>query len=180
MRKEKNWRGEFKLGAAESLSSRNQKLSPRPTICDLMITYLDGEVNMQYQEYDYGTTTGEAWTDTSGAAMPNNNAQLMPLTPNPLVRPAAVISAEAAALGAMLQTVQQTQTQQMYLMRQLDTRLTHLEQMARTRSAQAQQAGSTLSFERATWWAIWGLLMLVLGGALAVVLILLLLNIQFR
>ncbi len=84
-------------------------------------------------------------------------------------------SSELLMLGAMLQSVQSSQNQQMVLLRDFDRRINRLEAGARPRPQ-----NSTPSFERATWWAIWGLLMLILGGALTVVIVLILLNIQFR
>jgi hypothetical protein len=85
---------------------------------------------------------------------------------------------EILVLGSLIQSVQTAQTQQMYVLRDIDSRLSRLEDSARYSAAAPPPANP--SFERATWWAIWGLLMLILGGALAIVTLLILLNIQFR
>lgn len=144
---------------------------------------------MQYRESEYVSSTDEApWTAEpapSGSMVARGDSQLMPLTPNPLAPTngnVATPSAETVMLTALLQSVQQTQNQQMYLLRNLDARLARLEEAPRwALPAQPQvQVNNAGAFERATWWAIWGLLMLVLGGALAVVLLLILLNLQFR
>jgi hypothetical protein len=82
---------------------------------------------------------------------------------------------EMVMLGSMMRSMQQTQNQQIILMRDLDVRLARLEGTAVGR---AQVAPAT--FERVTWWAIWGLLMLILGGALTIVIVLILLNVEFR
>jgi|GEM_PF-1950216 hypothetical protein len=142
---------------------------------------------MQYQTYDTENPTDEApWTaaptapGTQGAG--SYNSQLMPLTPNPLAVNTQATAAETVMLTSLIQSVQQTQVQQMYLLRNLDARLARIEEAPRQSVTMAPQAIAYTpgAFERATWWAIWGLLMLVLGGALAVVLLLILLNIQFR
>jgi hypothetical protein len=103
----------------------------------------------------------------------------MPLTPNPVLQvnpQSQTPSPEALMLGSFLQT----QTQQMYLLRDLDMRLARLEVRPATSEAKNVRAAAAASFERATWWALWGILMLVLGGALAIVMLLILLNLQFR
>jgi hypothetical protein len=135
---------------------------------------------MQYLNYDNEPRADEApWT-----AAPNPpradafDSQLMPLTPNPLTPAQSNNHADSLALGTVLQALQQTQIQQLYLVRGMETRLARLEELAQNaRGAQSQTA--TDSFERATWWALWGLLMLVLGGALAAVTMLILLNVQW-
>ncbi|MBI4670421.1 MAG: hypothetical protein HY741_01965 [Chloroflexi bacterium] len=144
---------------------------------------------MQYQDYDYANPTDEApWTAPPAVSTPTdaeNYSQLLPLTPNPLAPTngqAPATAPETVMLNSLIQSVLQTQTQQMYLLRNLDARLARLEETPRlaVHTQPQTQAFNAGSFERATWWAIWGLLMLVLGGALAVVLLLILLNLQFR
>lgn len=140
---------------------------------------------MQYSNYtyDYDTQADDApWTaapsDNASAGAQNFDAQIMPLTPNPLAPAAINAGAESFALSGVLQAMQQTQLQQMYVLRAMEMRLTRLEEtMQNARAAQAQAAPAE-SFERATWWALWGLLMLILGGALAVIIVLILLNAQ--
>jgi len=144
---------------------------------------------MQYRESEYVSSADEApWTAEpapSDSMVARGDSRLMPLTANPLApgngNGSSPIS-ETVMLTALIQSVQQTQTQQMYFLRNLDARLARLEETSRMMlptppQAQVNNAGA---FERTTWWAIWGLLMLVLGGALAVVLLLILLNLQFR
>lgn len=140
---------------------------------------------MQYDN-DYETDTDAApWTAPASynsgpmVAAPRN-AQLVaePAPQQVTVSTPAPNYAEVLAMGNMIQSIQQTQTQQMYLLREMDSRLARLEEPMRY-PAQAQVI-VTPSYERATWWAIWGLLMLILGGALAVVILLIVLNIQFR
>lgn len=136
---------------------------------------------MQYSNYDYDARADEApWTSAPGMTDGDSfNSQMMPLTANPVTAGPAATGAEALALGSVLQTMQQTQLQQMYVLRSMDVRLTRLEQTAQyARAAQAQAAHSSESFERTTWWALWGLLMLVLGGALAIITVLIMLNVQ--
>lgn len=135
---------------------------------------------MNYQEYDYETATdAPAWATPS-------DAKILPLTPNPVIavnsNPPTAYAAnntptmsEMLVLGSMVHSIQQSQTQQLYLMRQMDTRLTQIENSARVNIVAPNN-----SFERATWWALWGLLMLILGGALTIVVMLILMNIEFR
>ncbi len=135
---------------------------------------------MNYQDFDYGTDTDSApWTAAPSTQMlsTRGDAQLLPLTPNPLVSQtsAAPASSEMLVLGSFLASMQRAQSQQTYVLRELDARLARLENNTRVNSP-AQPA----SFERATWWAIWGLLMLILGGALTVVIVLILMNLEFR
>jgi hypothetical protein len=54
---------------------------------------------------------------------------------------------------------------QFEMLREFDLRIGHLEDVT------ARSANST-SFERGTWWALWGVLMLLLGSALIVILLL--------
>ncbi len=127
---------------------------------------------MNYQTYDYETDSDAApWmagpSSTQMVGAPRNT--LTTTTPQP------ANSSEMVVLGSMLQSVQQTQMQQIYMLREFDSRIARLEQASRP-----NQAPQTPTYERATWWALWGLLMLVLGGALTVVLVLILMNIQFR
>ena len=134
---------------------------------------------MQYPDYDYETRADNApWaTAPEHGTFTNYDSQLMPLTPNPLTTAPTANNTDAVTLATVLQSMQQTQLQQMYVLRGMETRLTQLEQSAmNARVAQSQAASD--SFERTTWWALWGLLMLILGGALAVVAMLILLNAQ--
>lgn len=127
---------------------------------------------MNYQSFDYdtraedGTWTPAPVTTQMVAAPPNTQLVAAPTN--------TATSSDVMVLGSMLQSMQQTQMQQMYLMRDFDSRIGRLEQAARPNPP----AGA--SFERMTWWAIWGLLMLILGGTLTVVIILILMNVQFR
>jgi hypothetical protein len=145
---------------------------------------------MNYQSYDYETDNDAApWTASAVPAQPvstpvwNNPAtynQMIAAPPNAQLVPApapvlAANTSEVYVLGSMLQSVQQLQRQQLDALRDFDYRIGRLE-----RAARPAPQPVTPSFERATWWAIWGLLMLILGGALAVVIVLILLNIQFR
>jgi hypothetical protein len=74
-------------------------------------------------------------------------------------------SAEATALGALAHVLQNMMLQQTLMLRTFDLRLHRLE----TTRDRAPQAGS---FERATWWMLWGILMLIVGAALTVILFL--------
>jgi hypothetical protein len=129
---------------------------------------------MTYQDFDTEMDTDAApWTaaPTTAQIVPVRQA---PLAPAPLMVNTPATS-EMMMLGSILQSVQQSQTQQMYWMREMDARLARLEH-----SARANAAAPVASFERGTWWAIWGLLMLILGSALVVVIVLILLNVEFR
>ena len=134
---------------------------------------------MQYPDYDYETREDNApWTTAPNhTTFSNFDSQLMPLTPNPLTTAPTANNPDAVTLATVLQSMQQTQLQQMYVLRGMETRLTQLEQSAATAQNAKSQTASD-SFERTTWWALWGLLMLILGGALAVVAMLILLNAQ--
>lgn len=146
---------------------------------------------MQYQNYDYANAENQApWlgeTPSASILASRENSLGMSLTPNP-VMPANTQAPsnvpETIVLSALIQAVQQTQTQQMFLLRNLDARLARLEESPRPFAAVRAQGNAQTqngnAFERATWWAIWGLLMLILGGALSVVLLLIMLNLQFR
>lgn len=109
---------------------------------------------------------------------PQSDAQLYPLTANPVVvhQPAQPSMSEMVVLGSMLRSLQQNQNQQTLWLRDFDARINRIEISTRPPAA----AVTTPAFERATWWAIWGLLMLVLGGALTIVIMLILLNLQFK
>ncbi len=72
---------------------------------------------------------------------------------------------ELTVLNTWLQTLQNLTQRQLALLRDFDLRLMRLEEANRLRA-------STPSFERATWWALWGILMLILGAALVVILFL--------
>lgn len=144
---------------------------------------------MQYPDYEYTNTTAadEAPWEASPqapnpAVPPPRTVQIAPPLPTPVPVTAASSTAELMVLGNLIQSVQQTQTQQLYLLRDMDSRLARLEVPVRyvAQPAAANPAPAPMSYERATWWAIWGLLMLILGGALAVVTLLILLNVRFR
>ena len=79
------------------------------------------------------------------------------LTPMPV--------SETAALNSWLRTFQNVMQRQFTILHDLDTRLTRLEVSNHVRE-------TTPSFERTTWWALWGILMLLLGAALTVILVL--------
>lgn len=136
---------------------------------------------MNYQDYDYGTETDSAaWTTTpqsSRMMAPQSDAQLYPLTANPVVvnQPTHPSASEMIVLGSMLRSLQQNQNQQNLWLRDFDARINRIEINTRPPAAAA-----TPAFERVTWWAIWGLLMLILGGALTIVIVLILLNVQFK
>lgn len=136
---------------------------------------------MNYQTYAYETDTDSVpWTAAPSSTQmvaPHSDAQIYPLTPNPVLTSnvQSAPSAELLSLGSIIQSMQRAQTQQLYLMRDFDARLRNIENGARVHPPAANN-----SFERMTWWAIWGLLMLILGGALVVIIVLILLNIQFR
>lgn len=137
---------------------------------------------MTFSTNDYTSDTDEApWTAAPPAShmvAASRNGQVIPAHSHApiIVSPSAGSNTqEMLMLGSMLQSVQQAQTQQTQLLRDFDARLARLEN-----SAHPQAPAPTPSFERATWWAIWGLLMLILGGALTVVILLILLNVQFR
>ncbi len=132
---------------------------------------------MKYEDFDYATDADSApWSAAPSPMIARGDAQLYPLSPNPVVvNTTNPPSSEMLVLGSMLQTMQRAQTQQMYILREMDSRLARLEHDARS-APRAQGA----AFERATWWAIWGLLMLILGGALVVVIMLILMNIELR
>jgi hypothetical protein len=139
---------------------------------------------MQY-DTDYDTDTDAApWTATASynpapAAAPRSATIVSQPVPRTItVNTPQPDYSQLLAVGSMMQSIQQNQTQQMYLLREMDSRLNRLEDQSRY--APQPVAAPTPSYERATWWAIWGLLMLILGGALAVVILLILLNIQFR
>lgn len=74
-------------------------------------------------------------------------------------------SPEYIVLGSMLQSMQSVQQQQLLVLRDMDVRVAKLETGVNN---QPQPA----SFERGTWWALWGLLMLIMGSALAIITIL--------
>ncbi len=62
--------------------------------------------------------------------------------------------------GQTLRTITQ---RQMQILRDFELRLASVEDATRAREG---------TFERATWWALWGVLMLILGAALVVILLL--------
>jgi|GEM_PF-6988553 hypothetical protein len=67
----------------------------------------------------------------------------------------------------MARSMQNMFQMQMNMLRDLETRMTRVEQ---TRPPQANMG----QFYAQTWWALWGILMLILGAALVMVLILIL------
>jgi len=132
---------------------------------------------MNYQDYEYGTDVDSApWTVSPSPSSAQMVAAARPI-PVATAQPASPSMSEMMVLGSMLQSVQQNQTRQLYLMRDFDARLSRLEVNI---SAPPPAPAPTPSYERATWWAIWGLLMLILGGALAIVIVLIVLNFQWR
>lgn len=130
---------------------------------------------MSYQDYEYGADTDAApWTVSPSPSTAQMVAAARPI-PAVAAAQAAPGMSEMMVLGSMIQSIQQTQARQMYFLRDFDTRLARLEANAHP-PAQAP----TPTYERTTWWAIWGLLMLILGGALTVVIVLIVLNVQWR
>ncbi len=71
---------------------------------------------------------------------------------------------EIAEVNSWIRALQNTAARQLSLLREMDIRIGNLEQRDR-------MASSYTSFEKATWWALWGILMLILGAALVVVLL---------
>ncbi len=61
------------------------------------------------------------------------------------------------------QSIRSATQRQMQVLREFDLRLNSLEDANRRTEG---------SFERATWWALWGILMLILGAALVVIILL--------
>ncbi|HZQ05511.1 MAG TPA: hypothetical protein VFD70_02965 [Anaerolineae bacterium] len=132
---------------------------------------------MQYHETDYSVDTDTTpWTATPAPIVTTPRSGQLVATPTntPVVN-----VSEMLALSSLIQSVQQTQMQQMYVLRDMNSRLARLEDEVHT-AAQTPAPVIVPTYERATWWAIWGLLMLILGGALALVTVLILLNVQFR
>ena len=72
---------------------------------------------------------------------------------------------ELIALGTWAQSFTSLQQQQIAMLRDFDVRLAELEGLVSARP-------TSTSTERATWWALWGLLMLILGGALTILILL--------
>ena len=72
---------------------------------------------------------------------------------------------ELITLGTWAQSFTSMQQQQIAMLRDFDVRLAQLENIV-----SARPAGT--STEGATWWALWGLLMLILGGALTILILL--------
>lgn len=62
-------------------------------------------------------------------------------------------------------TLRRVTERQLQALRSLDMRISNLETLN-------ERDEASYSFERSTWWALWGLLMLLLGGALIVILFL--------
>lgn len=143
---------------------------------------------MLNQNYDYEPTTGtvsESWEPTTYdrdgrlAVAPHQHLLATPA----IASVPTTIKPEQVLLSPVFQAVQQTQQQQMYLLREMDARLARLEENARVvryDDATRPVIASAMSFERSSWWAIWGLLMLIMGAALAVIIILLVSQIQLR
>ena len=61
------------------------------------------------------------------------------------------------------QALRSVTNRQLQMFREIELRLSSLEDANRAREG---------SFERATWWALWGIVMLILGAALVVILLL--------
>ncbi len=64
-------------------------------------------------------------------------------------------------------TLRRVTDRQLQILRNMDMRISNLE-------AADDQGVADASFERATWWALWGILMIILGAALVVILFLIL------
>jgi hypothetical protein len=79
--------------------------------------------------------------------------------------PAVSASNGVAAVGSRLRAQESWRRQQSAFLRDIDYRLAHLEEANHAWAARQ-------SVEQATWWALWGILMLILGSALAVIVIL--------
>jgi hypothetical protein len=94
--------------------------------------------------YDPGTTAPEIYT-----------------TPAPLV----TTTTGLAALNARLRAQENWARQQSSVLHDIDYRLTNMEEGTHLWT-------SAMSLEQTTWWALWGILMLILGSALAVIVIL--------
>ncbi len=77
---------------------------------------------------------------------------------------------ETRALRPWIRGLQDVTQRQFALLREFDFRLSNSEERNRVASNEA-------SLERASFWVLWGILMLILGSALAVVLVLILTSI---
>ena len=158
---------------------------------------------MNYSDYDYETPETEPppWSPASSTFQGQTyttprNTQMVSAPPNVVVNaapqpavpelvyqspvaPAAqgpmVDNSSLVMLGSLIQSVQQTQKEQRYILRDFDARLARIEN-----TITPPPPTQVPSFERTTWWAIWGLLMLILGGALTVLILLILMRVSFR
>lgn len=156
---------------------------------------------MNYSDYDTPETDAAPWSPASAtyqgqAYTTPRDTQMVSAPPNVVVNTAPqpavsevvyrgpVAPATQASLannspmivlGSLIKSVQQTQKEQMYMLRDFDARLVRMEN-----TMNPPQPIQVPSFERATWWAIWGLLMLILGGALTVLILLILMRANFR
>lgn len=125
---------------------------------------------MNYPDYE---TTIETEPVPWGA--PTQAAQWVPPARSGQMVPANTRTSDMLVIGSLIQSVQQTQQQQMYLLRELDARLVRMENSERDAAA-----ARVPTFERTTWWAIWGLLMLILGGALTIMIVLILTHVNWQ
>lgn len=100
-------------------------------------------------------------------APPREHDRLIQRADYYVAEPAVPAPAEMAEMHSWIRALQNVTQRQLQLLREFDFRLGSLEEHNRIQSNNA-------SFERATWWALWGILMLLLGSALAVVLLLIL------
>lgn len=95
-------------------------------------------------------------------------------------RPSQYISVDAndpqqnalSPMGMLGRSLQNVFQMQMGLLRDLDARMSRLEQT----HYQPQPAASPEKFYAQTWWALWGILMLIIGSALVVVVLLIFKN----
>jgi hypothetical protein len=76
--------------------------------------------------------------------------------------------ADLSPMNMMARSLQNVFQMQMTMLRELDTRMNRLEQ------ARPQSTPNAGQFYAQTWWALWGILMLILGSALVVVILLIL------
>ncbi len=73
--------------------------------------------------------------------------------------------ADFLALTTWSQTLQNNQQQQLAILKEIDARLARLEEYTRP-------SPTSNTYERASWWALWGVLMLILGAALVILILL--------
>ena len=124
----------------------------------------------QYVETDAGWVTPDAVQpyDPYSANQPYGQPpQYILIDPNQLPPRTALTPMET--LGRSMQNMFQMQ---MRMLNDLDARMNRLEQPRVQQQRQPQ--GNPGEFYTQTWWALWGILMLILGSALVVVLMLIL------